>query len=58
VSLLAGAAISGLGWEHMNLAALPLLALMLVLVLTRWGVLRSAHWAGYQDRPSGPAVEE
>lgn len=58
VSLLAGAAIAGLGWEDLNLAALPLLALMLVLVLTRWGALRSAHWAGYEDRPSGPAVEK
>ena len=58
VSLLAGAAIAGLGWEHLNLVALPLLALMLVLVLTRWGALRPAGSRGLEAHPSGPSIEK
>jgi MFS family permease len=42
VSLLAGIAVAGLGWEHMNLVALPLLAIMLLVVLAHWRGLGSA----------------
>ena len=48
VSLLAGIAVAGLGWERMNLAAVPVLALMLVLVTTSWGRLRSAGATGHR----------
>jgi MFS family permease len=42
VSLLAGIAVARLGWQHMNLAALPLLAIMLLLIVTHWRALGSA----------------
>ena len=41
VSLLAGLAVSRIGWELVNLATAPLLALMLFLVLRNWRTLRS-----------------
>jgi MFS family permease len=39
VSLLAGVAVAGLGWAHLNLVAMPVLVLMLALLGANWRVL-------------------
>jgi MFS family permease len=42
VSLLAGVAVAAVGWRSLNLIALPLLAVMLLLIVSQWRPLRSA----------------